>query len=476
MSTTLKNQNTSNSQKLPLSEINTLEENKSKNQIPALDGVRAIACLGVLLSHLTAIAVGTGIWGPVHAIHDIPGVLDYFALSLSNGGYTGIYLFFILSGFLLFLPYAKALLFESPWPGLRRFYLRRIFRILPGYYATLLLLILFLHSVFLHSSHWYYLWLFLTLQINTSLAGQLDGVFWTLAIEVQFYLILPILVWLFGLIVCRGSTNWHMFKLTFCLLLMTAWGLLTRYWGFYLADTAKLDFLIPHRISVALKPLIYGDQGKYLEVFAIGMLMCALYTYMQNAPSAQYWSMRMRQLSPLLLTVGLAILFFLFFWDFYFTDINVYNNTLLARHIKYTKYPVIFTFLDPHIPPIVSLYFPEWQTLGYALGYGCCLLAVLYGSVRLKRVLEGVVLRWVALISFSLYMWHQQLMYLFKDVLLFHIQQQHLGHLVEYAALWCWTLIIILPVSAMPYYWIEKPGMHLGEQIIQKLNLNNRKL
>jgi peptidoglycan/LPS O-acetylase OafA/YrhL len=233
--------------------------------------------------------------------------------------------------------------------------------------------------------------------------------------------------------------------------------------------------LIPHHVSVALKPLIYGDQGKYLEVFAIGMLVCALYTYMQNAPSAQYWNRRMRHLSPLLLTVGLAILFFLFFWDFYFTDINVYNNTLIAKHIKYISNPVIFTFLDPHIPPIVSLHFPEWQTLGYALGYGCCLLAVLYGPARLKRVLEGAVLCWVASISFSLYMWHQQLMFLFRDALLFHIQQQHLGHLVEYAALWCWTLVIILPVSAMLYYWVEKPGMRLGEQIIQKLNLNNRK-
>src|SRR5690349_10676439 len=111
----------SNSQIIPLSEANTLEENKSKNHIPALNGLRAIASAIVLLSHLNSIAAQTGIWGPVHDIHEISGTLTYFSQSLANGGYSGVYLFFVLSGFLLFLPYAKALVFESPWPSLRRF-------------------------------------------------------------------------------------------------------------------------------------------------------------------------------------------------------------------------------------------------------------------------------------------------------------------------------------------------------------------
>ena len=74
----------------------------------------------------------SGIWGPVYNIHDVPGMLAFFVASVAYYGESGVIFFFLLSSFLLFLPYAKALLFEDPWPSLRRFYLRRIFRILPG--------------------------------------------------------------------------------------------------------------------------------------------------------------------------------------------------------------------------------------------------------------------------------------------------------------------------------------------------------
>src|SRR5205814_7113610 len=114
-------------------ETNSLEGSQPKKQIPVLDGARAIACLSVLVYHISIRSGKSGIWGPVHTIHDIPGMFAFFVSSFAYYGESGVILFFLLSSFLLFLPYAKALLFEAPWPSLRRFYLRRIFRILPGY-------------------------------------------------------------------------------------------------------------------------------------------------------------------------------------------------------------------------------------------------------------------------------------------------------------------------------------------------------
>jgi peptidoglycan/LPS O-acetylase OafA/YrhL len=263
MNTALRYQDTSNSQNTLLPDNYTIDENKTKNKIPVLDGLRAIACLGVLSFHVSFIAGGRGIWTSLHDTHDIPGMLAYLAGTLAYAGYAGVILFFLLSGFLLFLPYAKALLFESSWPGLRRFYLRRIFRILPGYYAVLFLLILFFHPEFLNASHRHALWLFLTFTMSQRLANTLNGVFWSLGVEFQFYLLLPIFAWLFSLIVRRGTLRRRMLKLTLCLLLMTAWGLLTRYWGLFLANTPKLDFLIPHPVSLALIPYLYSDTGKF---------------------------------------------------------------------------------------------------------------------------------------------------------------------------------------------------------------------
>src|SRR5260370_41327370 len=103
----LRDRNASGSQNIPLfSQLgnNTLEESKPKNRIPVLDGVRAIACLGVLSYHIISEAHQAGIWRHLHDIHNVTGMLAYFASTLAYAGDSGVILFFLLSGFLLFLP------------------------------------------------------------------------------------------------------------------------------------------------------------------------------------------------------------------------------------------------------------------------------------------------------------------------------------------------------------------------------------
>jgi peptidoglycan/LPS O-acetylase OafA/YrhL len=451
----IENRDTATQQKrqgLNQAETSSQSVSKPKNQIPVLDGVRAIACLAVLSYHVNFLARNSGLWQPSHGMTILVGALAYF-------GESGVTLFFLLSSFLLFLPYAKSLLFDTPWPSLRRFYLRRIFRIVPGYFFALFLIALFFHPEFLHRSHWHDIWLFITFRMSSSLSQQLDGPFWTLAVEFQFYLLLPIIAWFFSLIVCRGTVQWRMFKLTLCLFVLTAWGLLTRYWGLQIADTPKLDFLIPHAVSTALKPYIYGDTGKFFEVFAVGMFISMVYSYTQNAALGESWNTRIHRLSPLILMVGLAILFFLSLWHLYYISINPYN---------YTKYYPVFTFLDPYIRTISS-YWQQWQAMGYAISYGLCMSALLYASPWLKRPFELPIVRKIGLISFSLYIWHLPFIFLFLNVILHNIQEQGWNHIVAFAAFWCWTIVVVFSLSAMLYRWIEQPGVRLGELLIRKL-------
>src|SRR5690348_16875167 len=87
-----------------------LEINKQKNTIAVLDGVRAIACLSVITFHVS---------GDAH-IWEMPG-LGRLAVAIAMAGDSGVTLFFVLSGFLLFLPYAKSLLSGGEWPAMRQF-------------------------------------------------------------------------------------------------------------------------------------------------------------------------------------------------------------------------------------------------------------------------------------------------------------------------------------------------------------------
>lgn len=145
--------------------------------MPELDTVRGIAVLLVLFYH--------GIAPPLRTPLSPAAKL---LLGLSQQGWVGVNLFFVLSGFLI-----TGILIESRARGdyFRRFYLRRALRILPALYATLLVLLL---------GGWIS-WRFLTLAvIFAANNAPLFGVplqyppLWSLAVEEHFYLLWPSLV------------------------------------------------------------------------------------------------------------------------------------------------------------------------------------------------------------------------------------------------------------------------------------------
>lgn len=105
-------------------------ESGAVNAIPALDGLRALAVVLVLV---------------FHAWNDLPGYIqpgqDPYQYPL-NYGRTGVHLFFVLSGFLLFLPYARWMFGIQSRPSTQLFYARRLLRVGPAYWVCLALLAL----------------------------------------------------------------------------------------------------------------------------------------------------------------------------------------------------------------------------------------------------------------------------------------------------------------------------------------------
>lgn len=150
--------------------------------IPTLDGWRGFAVIGVILYH-----------GRFGFFHD-----SSVAMRLSNHGDLGVNLFFAISGFLI----CGLLLKEYQTHGdisLRRFYIRRCFRILPPYYAALaaLCVLSILGAIHINDSSLPSCLLFYRNYTPLEVDGQggfYTAHFWTLALEEHFYLIWPVLL------------------------------------------------------------------------------------------------------------------------------------------------------------------------------------------------------------------------------------------------------------------------------------------
>ncbi|MBS0187761.1 MAG: acyltransferase, partial [Planctomycetes bacterium] len=168
-----------------------------------LDGIRGTAILLVMIFHMT---YGIGGWKQPEPVH----FADRFAQSLFSAGWCGVDLFFVLSGFLI-----TGILYDTKSQSayFKTFYARRALRIFPLYYAVVFVSLILLPAIATHLSasaqaklarfgtiegdqwmYWTYLSNFAIAQAGKFRHGILD-ISWSLAIEEQFYLVWPAIVY-----------------------------------------------------------------------------------------------------------------------------------------------------------------------------------------------------------------------------------------------------------------------------------------
>ena len=158
-----------------------------------LESLRAVAALAVLASHVFAYAHG---WHPVI-------FSGYFHRAVMSGGF-GVQLFFALSGYLLYRAFARRD-FGDGRVDLRRYALNRALRILPLYYAVVVVLLVFTQHG--GSASQWLRFLFFSEEFSTQTAQTLDGPIWSLVVEIIFYILLPVIAW--GLARLAGRNPWR---------------------------------------------------------------------------------------------------------------------------------------------------------------------------------------------------------------------------------------------------------------------------
>jgi peptidoglycan/LPS O-acetylase OafA/YrhL len=151
------------------------------NRYPALHGIRVLAIVTVVQFHVTWI------------FHGEQGVvLDQGFVDQALTVFFGMDLFFILSGFLIGSILLRSLQLSGT-QNIRRFYIRRIFRTFPSYYVVLTILALAMKLTPEQRAHLPYEYVYATnfLPLHRPQVIMFWG--WSLALEEQFYLTVPLL-------------------------------------------------------------------------------------------------------------------------------------------------------------------------------------------------------------------------------------------------------------------------------------------
>lgn len=166
-----------------------------------LDGIRGFAALYVAIGH--SLLQGFPLFGQPGTY----GLGPWNALGVLRRGHDAVSIFIVLSGFCLMLPVARA---EGHLiGGAKTFIKKRFIRIIPTYYAALLISLLLIFTLIGHKTgtHWdvaipvtradFWTHLFLIQDVFPATQGKINHVFWSISVEWRIYFLFPLLVWAF---------------------------------------------------------------------------------------------------------------------------------------------------------------------------------------------------------------------------------------------------------------------------------------
>lgn len=364
-----------------------------RDSISGFDGLRALAALTVLTYHVT-------LWGRLA----VPDAIAPLLWELKGG----VAIFFVISGALLYLPYARAIRDGRPLPGWRPYARRRAVRILPAYWIALTVVAIgpFGAHVF-GPDAWKYYALSQNYDSHTLLGGV--GVAWSLCVEVTFYALLPLFAW----VAARAARAQ--------VAMIATVGLASLTLRIVLAGSAAAPVPVHGQaLMVALPGL--------LDWFAIGMGLAVLRAELETGRLAA---------------------------------IGAYRRLYLMLGIVCFLVGVPAQHGDIFLP-----WYGGLTHLALGVGSGLLVLAVIVpeaGTTRPRaiRVLGGRTLTWVGTISYGIYLWHLQALELIEKIVPAPVAQPSLTPAVTIALVWLAVTAAAVLLGAASWYLLERPSQRL---------------
>jgi peptidoglycan/LPS O-acetylase OafA/YrhL len=376
----------------------------ARAKLDGFDGLRALAALSVVTYHVALSSKFAHAGGLAPLLWELKG---------------GVAIFFVISGALLYLPYARAIRDRAPAPDWRIYARRRGVRILPAYWIALTAVAIgpFATGVFGRNA-WSYYGLSQIYNPQTVLGGL--GVAWSLCVEVGFYALLP----LFAALVARiaGRTGGR-----------AVVGVQLR----WIAAAGLASLALRGALVGSLTAPFY-DRGQTLMVglpglldwFAIGMALAVLRAELEAGRASSF------PLAALGRRAWLCVLL-------------AFAAFLLA------------------IPEQHGDIFLPWYGVAthLAIGVGSGLLVLLVivpGSPGAcpwpLRAFGSPVAAWLGTVSYGIYLWHLPALQLIERAAL---PQPASASVVSLALVWLAVLAAAIVLGAASFYLVEQPSRRL---------------
>jgi peptidoglycan/LPS O-acetylase OafA/YrhL len=369
----------------------------ASTKLHGLDNLRAFAILFVLLFH----------YGKIFKHPE-------WASTIGKFGWTGVDLFFVLSGFLI-----ASQLFKKINDGLnislKEFYIKRFFRIIPAYLVVLSLYFIFpyLREREALPSLWKFLTFTQNLNLNTHSQFTFSHV-WSLCIEEQFYLLFPLLLLLF--IKIKQVHRGHILLIVLSLI-----GLLIRMYWWNKLDTLFED---SRNFIYYWYRRIYFPTYNRLDGLLVGVAIAGIFSF---KPILKNWIIKNS------IYIFLASLIILTAAYFVCEDESSYEGSVWGF-------------------PLVSI------------GYGCMVMAAISPTSFLYKW-KSKFLSWIATLSYALYLTHKIMIHVTQ------VEFENMGVDVKSNTMFLISMVACFVGAIVLNKIVEKPFQKIKTNIISKINL-----
>ena len=388
---------------------------------PGFDGLRAIAAVSVLVFHCAAIGG--------------------FTSRSSLGVYTsrldiGVSIFFLISGFLLYRPFADSHLTERSSPAVRKFWARRLLRIVPAYWLALTVLCYCFHAITLGPGwqgivvHYGFMQIYFPSQFAYGINQA-----WSLCTEMSFYLVLPLYAALMAFRSRSKRAQLRRELIGLAVMVMVSFGF--RWWALNLPllTVRNGKFVATCFPNCSTRPavpsLLVTWLPANLDLFALGMLLAVISAWLVEHDSEPSW-LRSHWM-PWVSWTCAAVTF-------------VVVSQLVNRRV----------FL---LPPGVNV---ARQTL-YGLFALFLLLPAVFGHddrSLIRRLLRSWPMVALGVISYGIYLWHFDLTREFP---------KWMGWQPTMVPFWILVSVVLglaIAFASVSYFGLERPLLQVKDRIL----------